>query len=77
MDHFAYFSGFLCCPLSWIALALGPLGGACEGEGAAASPVAALLETVSLFFMVAQRSIAWECRTLFTDPENDGNSSLL
>ena len=44
---------------------------------AAASPVAALLETVSLFFMVAQRSIAWECHTLFTDPENDGNSSLL
>lgn len=44
---------------------------------AAASPVAALLETVSSFFMVAQRSIAWECHTLFTDPEDDGNSSLL
>lgn len=44
---------------------------------AAASSVAALLETVSSFFMVAQWSVAWECHTLFTHPENDGNSSLL
>ena len=44
---------------------------------AAASPVAALLEAVSSFFMVAQRSVTWECHTLFANPKNDGNSNLL
>ena len=66
------FLAFFAAPWAGLLLLLGPSVVPVMVR-AAASPVAALLEAVSSFFMVAQWSVTWECNTLCANPKNDGN----